>query len=104
MSQKRIVVVNDDLTFLQLVKDLLEERRWEATILIEGNSAFEVIKREQPDLVILDIRMEQPDTGWCVLTLLTLAPETCSIPVIMCSADWTELKQKEAWMTDRGIG
>ena len=101
---KRLAVVNDDRTFIGLVSELLAERGWECIRLHEGNAAFETIKREQPDLVILDIRMEQPDTGWRVLNLLMLDPETRSIPVIMCSADWNELRAKEEWMNERGVG
>ena len=101
---KHLAVVNDDNTFILLVGELLEERGWTCIPLHEGNKAFETIKREQPDLVILDIRMEQPDTGWRVLNLLMLDPETRSIPVVMCSADWTELQAKEPWLKERGVG
>jgi CheY-like chemotaxis protein len=101
---KHIAIVNDDRTFIGLVSELLRERGWNCISLHEGNAAFETIKREQPDAVILDIRMEQPDTGWRVLNLLMLDPATRSIPVIMCSADWNELKAKEEWMNERGVG
>jgi CheY-like chemotaxis protein len=101
---KRVAIVNDDSTFIQLVGELLQERGWETLELREGNSAFERFKVEQPDLVILDVRIEKPDTGWRVLNLLLLDPATRAIPVIMCSADWTELQAKEAWMAERGIG
>lgn len=101
---KRLAVVNDDQTFITLVSELLEEQGWQCISLHEGNAAFETIKREQPDVVILDIRMEQPDTGWRVLNLLMLDPDTRGIPVIMCSADWSELHAKEEWMNQRGVG
>jgi CheY-like chemotaxis protein len=101
---RRVAIVNDDQTFIQLVGDLLRERGWEIIELHEGNAAFELVKREQPELVILDIRMEQPDTGWRVLNLLMLDPATRPIPIIMCSADWTELRSKEKWMAERGVG
>jgi CheY-like chemotaxis protein len=101
---KRVAVVNDDRTFVGLVRELLQEQGWETVGLHEGDAAFEVIKRDQPDLVILDIRMERPDTGWRVLNLLILDPATRAIPVIMCSADWSELEQKQAWLKERGVG
>ena len=104
MTMKHIAIVNDDITFIDLVAELLQDRGWKTTGLHEGNLAFEAIKKEQPDLVILDIRMEQPDTGWRVLNLLMLDPETRPIPVIMCSADWNELNAKEDWMNQRGVG
>ena len=104
VKQKLIALVNDDRSFLELVGDLLEEEGWTTMVLHEGNQAFEIIKRRHPDVVLLDIRMEQPDTGWRVLNLLMLDPETRTIPVVMCSADWTELETKGAWMRERGVG
>ena len=101
---KRVAIVNDDRPFVDLVRALLQEQEWETLGLHEGDSAFEAIKRDQPDLVILDIRMERPDTGWRVLNLLMLDPATRAIPVIMCSADWSELRAKEEWLKTRGVG
>jgi chemotaxis family two-component system response regulator PixH len=100
---KCIAIVNDDRSFIDLVAELLEDEGWEAIGLFEGNRAFEQIKEKRPDLVILDIRMEQPDTGWRILNLLMLDPETRTIPVVMCSSDWNELRQKESWLTRRGV-
>jgi CheY-like chemotaxis protein len=104
MPTTRVTVVNDDTAFLELMETLLEDKGWETTSLFEGNSAFQTIKQDRPDVVILDIRMEQPDTGWRVLNLLMLDPETRTIPVIICSADWSELEQKGSWLIERGVG
>jgi CheY-like chemotaxis protein len=99
----RIAIVDDDRTFLELVADLLRERGWQHIAVAEGNRAFEIIKREQPDLILLDIRVEEPDTGWRVLNLLTLDPATRPIPVILSSADWDEFSGKAAWMAEHGL-
>jgi CheY-like chemotaxis protein len=50
-----------------------------------------------PDLVLLDIRMEEPDTGWKVLARLRSEPETCETPVIMCSANLDRRDQIRDW-------
>src|SRR4051812_37712197 len=46
-------------------------------------------------LVILDMQMEQPDSGLVVLELIRLDPTTEHIPVIKCSADQQFLRAKE---------
>jgi CheY-like chemotaxis protein len=48
----------------------------------------------QPDLIILDIRLEHAETGWTVLECLRLDPKTTTIPVIVCSADSAFLREK----------
>jgi CheY-like chemotaxis protein len=91
----RIAVVNDDTVFLEMMAAVLRERDWEVTIHREGSNAFEQLRDRQPDVIILDIRMDSPETGWTILELLTLDPRTSSIPVIVCSAAVNDLRERE---------
>lgn len=102
-SMTRIVVVNDDTTFLTLMAQIIEDEGWEAIVLREGTTAYERVKQEQPDLVILDLRLEQPDAGWKVLEMVKLDPETSHIPVIVCSAAMDDLRLREDWLADHGV-
>ena len=99
----KVAVVNDDTMFLDLMAYLIEERGWAAMICRESDKAFQAIKEELPDLIILDIRMERPESGWTVLELLTLDPVTRDIPVVVCSAAVFDLREKEDWLNARGI-
>lgn len=99
----RIAVINNDTDFLTLMSDVLESRGWATTICREGKEAFAVVRQQPPDLIVLDIRMETPETGWNVLELIKLDPHTSSIPVVVCSADALALRAKESWLHDRGI-
>ena len=86
-TAERVVVVNDDTPFLQLMHDLLEdEEGFEVRICREWDNAYEFIKEQRPDLVILDIRMGGEERGWTNLNLLTLDPATRPVPIIVCSA------------------
>jgi CheY-like chemotaxis protein len=99
----RITVVNDDTAFLSLMSEVLAERGWETREVRESGDAYEVLKKEQPDLVILDIRMDHQESGWTVLELLKLDPSTRAIPVIICSAAMDDLRAKESWLNEHGI-
>lgn len=99
----RIAVVNDDTDFLTLMGELLEDRGWTAVIHREGDDAYRLIKDDPPDLVILDIRMGNPEAGWNILELLTLDPETLTVPVIVCSAAIDDLRKKQDWLNEKGI-
>ena len=89
-----IAVVNDDTVFLKLMHDLLTDEGFRVVLHIEGSGAYQRIKQEIPDLVILDIRIEQPEPGWVTLDLLRLDPATTAIPVLVCSADTRQLRAK----------
>ena len=103
--KKKVALVNNDADFLNAMEEILQQLGgYEAFIIHEGNTAYHQIKREQPDLIILDIRMEEPTTGWKVLDLLTLDPLTSKIPVIICSASAEQIiPEKQDWLTDHGI-
>lgn len=101
MNRPHIMVVNDDTTFLSLMQTLLREEGYEVSLQIEGDSAYPRIREVRPDLVILDIRMEHPETGWEVLNLLRLDPETTDLPVVVCSADSQFLREKAAHLREK---
>ncbi len=102
MKKPTIAVVNDDTLFLELMHDLLTSEGYPTAIWKEGDTAYEMIKEHRPMLVILDIRMERPDAGWMVLELLRLDPETATIPVIICSADTQRIREKAAYLHEKG--
>ena len=60
-------------------------------------------RKQQPDLAILDIRMEGQDAGWAILECLTLDPKTHSIPLIVCSAAIRELQAHQEMLDRYGI-
>lgn len=94
MPSKRIVVINDNAVFLEFMQELLSQEGYETITWPAADTAHAMVAREMPDLVILDIRMERPDSGLMVLELLRLDPKTTEIPVIICSADLSFLRQQ----------
>jgi CheY-like chemotaxis protein len=90
-----IAVVNDDTSFLNLMHELLTDEGYNCFLHIVGSTAYQKIRQEKPDLVVLDIRMNDPESGWHILDMLRLDPETRDIPVIVCSADTQQLREKE---------
>ncbi|HET9014336.1 MAG TPA: response regulator [Thermomicrobiaceae bacterium] len=89
-----IAVVNDDSDFLEMMSTLLIDEGYRTVTAYSSKDAHDVIRRERPDLVILDIRMEQPASGWNLLDLVRLDPATTDLPVLVCSADALFLRAK----------
>ena len=101
---KRIAVINDDTVFLDLMRDLLEtEGGYEVVICKEWDDAHAFVKKQQPALLILDIRIGGEERGWTILNLLTLDPTTRPIPVIVCSAAIQSLHEHQELLDQYGI-
>jgi CheY-like chemotaxis protein len=99
-----IVIINDDTDFLTLMSDLLTDvEGYEVKVCREGNHAYQFVKEHQPDLVILDIRIEGQDIGWAILECLTLDPKTRPIPLIVCSAAIRQLQAHQELLDLYGI-
>jgi len=100
MAERMIAVVNNDTDFLGLMNELLSLEGYRTIICREGDRAYSVIKESQPDLVILDVRLDHAEQGWTILELLRLDPATTRIPVIVCSADARFLREKATALHD----
>lgn len=97
-----IVVVNDDTQYLDLMTELLTEEGYGVIVCKEAESAYSAIRQARPAVVILDIRLEHPESGWKLLDMLRLALETRRLPVVVCSADGPFLRAKERQLREKG--
>lgn len=91
-----IVLVEDDPGVRSLMEAILADGGYRTVALTRGDTAYDRIRQEQPDAVILDIQLERAVQGWTVLDLLRLDHTTAHIPVIICSADQPFLRQHGA--------
>lgn len=98
MVQPCIVIANDDRSYLSMIKQLLDEEGYPEIHCVLGPDAYPLIKREKPDLVLLDINIGQNDAGWRLLDFVRLDPETAGIPVIICSTDPRLPREKAYWL------
>ncbi|MBQ4463635.1 MAG: response regulator [Eubacterium sp.] len=77
---KRILVVDDDITFLKMVKKWLMEK-YQVTIVKSGMQAIKYITGHRPDLILMDYDMPITD-GTKVLEMLRSESDSAEIPVI----------------------
>jgi len=101
--QKTIVVVDDDSQLAELMREFLTDEGYIVEVLSRGERAFATIRALLPDLIILDVRMSEIG-GLGVLYLLSTAPETRRIPVLMCTAVSTgEMQPWEEVLDEKGV-
>jgi len=81
------MVVDTDSLFVELLADLFAEAGYQMITCQHSGAAPTIIRREQPDLIVLDTWIEHPDSGLLLLELLRRVPATQAIPVLVCTAD-----------------
>lgn len=86
---KRIVCVEDDESIRQLVLYALKSGGYEAAGCEERAELFDLLERQETDLILLDIMLPGQD-GLAILQELRRNPHYCHIPVIMLTAKTSE--------------
>jgi PleD family two-component response regulator len=104
-TTQKVVIVNGRAEVLELLETVLDAGRYDVVFVESSQHAYSQIKRVQPNLVILCVRIEEAD-GFQVLSMLKLDPETRSIPVLtytMESGDESEEEEEDAERSDTEI-
>ncbi len=84
-SKGTIMVADDDIGIVNIVKTILEIEGYVVQTAYNGLEVFFRLEEQKPDLIILDIMMPGMD-GFQVLKRLKERPETPSIPVALMTA------------------
>ncbi|GAA4326375.1 response regulator [Mucilaginibacter gynuensis] len=85
MSNKTILICDDDEGILDILELILEETGYRIIPVKNSLQIYETIEKQQPDLILLDLWMPVL-SGDQVLRTLRKNPETQSLPVIVISA------------------
>jgi len=90
---KKVVVIDDEPFILMMVEDKLKRAGIDVVASRESVNAYELVKREVPDLVILDWMM--PETsGIEVCRRIKADPALTQIPIFMLTAKGQEEDEK----------
>jgi DNA-binding response OmpR family regulator len=87
--QPRALVAEDDQDIGQLLAHYLQKAGFIPTVVTNGRHVVPRVKREPPDVILLDVMMPGMD-GLEVCRALRADPETASVPVIMLTAKGEE--------------
>jgi pilus assembly protein CpaE len=81
----RILVIDDDVNLLQMVKLMLERVGHQVEIAKEGMQGIQLAAEHQPDLAIIDVMMPGL-SGYDVVRKLRQDPRTARIPILILTA------------------
>ena len=82
---RRILVVDDDREVVRLIRAYLEQAGFEVLAAHDGDTAVHIIRRERPDLLLLDLMLPGKD-GWEITRLVRGDATMAHIPIIMLTA------------------
>ena len=82
MPTKKILVVDDEKRIVEIVEAYLKRDGYKVIIAYDGKSAVDFVRKEHPDLVVLDLMLPEI-SGWDVCRLLR---KESDVPIIMLTA------------------
>jgi CheY-like chemotaxis protein len=86
MVPAKILVVDDDPDFVEIMRTILESNNYSVISAVNGQQALEKVRAQHPDLMLLDIMMSTVLDGLNVSEQLARDPEAKYMPVIMVSS------------------
>ena len=95
----KILVVDDQQTDRMLLEDILNDKGYRVVTASSGAECLKVAESEKPDLIFLDVVMEEMD-GFKTCRSLTKSDVTSDIPVVMVSSN--DQKVDKLWAHKQG--
>jgi CheY-like chemotaxis protein len=95
----RIMLAEDDMTMVTLLKTLLGMEGYQVVALSIDDDVFEAVRNDQPDVLLLDVHLPQAN-GLDVLDQLRENDETRGLKVVMTSGLNLELECKHHGAND----
>jgi two-component system, OmpR family, phosphate regulon response regulator PhoB len=93
-----VLVVDDEPEIQKMVSKIMEARGHRVSLARDGQDALDVVARDRPDVMILDLNLPKVD-GWEVCKRLKTDPATKGIPIVMLTAAYVSVDD-----ASRGVG
>ncbi len=84
MATKKILIIDDDIDFREQAKIVLETANYDIIEAEDGASGMRLIESENPDFILLDVMMEEVDSG--VKIADKIAALNVKTPVVILSS------------------
>jgi len=89
-EKQRVLVVEDEPDIAELVRYHLEQEGFAASVVDDGEKAFDLIRQRQPALIVLDLMLPGM-SGLDVCRRLRAEPATARLPIVMLTARAAEV-------------
>lgn len=103
-QSRHVLVVNDTQEILDLFREILEEEGYRVSLYSYAFRDLGEIEAQNPDLIILDFMIGGEDYGWQLLQKMKMNRATASIPVIVCTAAISLVRDLEGHLKEKHVG
>ncbi len=86
MSAKTILVIDDDIDLVEIIRVTLEREGFDVIDAQSGERGLAMAREKQPDLILLDVMMSQVDEGFQTAYALRQDERTGETPILMLTA------------------
>ena len=100
-KKAKILLVDDDVDFVESTKTILESKPYEVIVASNGDEGLRKAREENPDLILLDVIMPVKD-GFTVAEQLKKDPQLRKIPTLMLTA-FAEKSKETSIPVSRGF-
>jgi len=94
-EKKRILIVDDDHDFVEAVSCFLEANDFTVFRAHDGAEGIKLAKMERPDLILMDIMMNERTEGFFTIQEIRHDPALKSVPIFVLSSFCTRLPDFE---------
>ncbi len=91
---KHILIVDDTVDILRLLRMMLEEHNHQVSVLDSGRGVVEFVRLNKPDLIVLDLRLGE-ESGIPILRELKTNTETAAVPVVVYTASMIDAEKTQ---------
>ena len=85
MSQKRILLVEDNEFNRKIVRDLLARQPYDLLEAHDGEAGVAAARRDRPDVIVMDVQLPKL-SGLDATRALRADPDTAKIPIIVVTS------------------
>jgi len=83
MGPTKVLIIDDDLAFVESNRDLLEAFGYEVFTSFDGQSGLELARQVRPDIMILDVMMASETEGFEIARKVPEAPELKNTRILL---------------------
>ncbi|MDD5136087.1 MAG: response regulator [Candidatus Omnitrophica bacterium] len=75
MTKPRIVAIDDEVDFIQMLQEYFEPRGYEIHVAVRGTKGIELVKEQKPDVLLMDLKMPGIDGDEVLKLLQSILPD-----------------------------
>lgn len=102
MAKIKVLVVDDNVNFLQLAQLALGSEEYEVFTALDGQDGFDQARKVKPDIILMDVMMPRV-SGLELMRMLLAEDDLKEIPVLVMTASHFDPSTEMIFKTEKNI-